>query len=315
MHWEILNNMKLYFAPLEGITTYTFRNVHHEMFGGCDEYFAPFITPTDNEKLSVKNLRDVLPQNNTCPLRVQCLASSETAFVSFAEKMMSYGYDDVNLNLGCPSGTVVKKARGSGALKDLARLDEFLDYIFKNSKTKISIKTRTGFYSHDEFDALLKIYSKYPVSELIVHPRVREEYYRLPVNMESFSKAFDYNFNLCYNGDVNSSSDFRNIISEYPSVSSVMIGRGAVRNPAIFREISGGKPLETSELISFSKELEKRYFAILNSDMYTLHKLKEIWLYAMDNYPLEKKILKAVKKANKLSELNSAINCLPEILS
>ncbi len=307
--------MKLYFAPLEGITTYTFRNVHSEIFGGCDEYFAPFITPTDNEKLSVKNLRDVIPENNNCILRVQCLASSETAFVTFTEKMKSYGYNDVNLNLGCPSGTVVKKSRGSGALKDLERLDKFLSHIFEHSKTSISIKTRTGFFSHDEFDALLKIYSKYPVSELIVHPRVREEYYKLPVNMESFSKAVSCGFSLCYNGDVNSSSDFRNIISEYPSASSVMIGRGCVRNPALFREIKGGKPLDTSELISFSNELEKRYFAILNSDMYTLHKLKEIWLYAIDNYPLEKKILKAVKKANKLSELNSAINCLPEILN
>ncbi len=305
--------MKLYFAPLEGITTYTFRNVHSEMFGGCDEYFAPFITPTDNEKLSVKNLRDILPENNNSKLRVQCLASSETAFVTFTEKMMSYGYDDVNLNLGCPSGTVVKKFRGSGALRDLNRLDDFFRYIFDHSKTKISIKTRTGFFSHDEFDALLKIYSKYSVSELIVHPRVREEYYRLPVNMESFSKAISYGFSLCYNGDVNSVSDFRNITSSYSDISSVMIGRGAVRNPAVFREISGGKPLETSELIAFSNELEKRYFAILNSDMYTLHKLKEIWLYAIDNYPLEKKILKAIKKANKLSELNSAINCLPEI--
>lgn len=305
--------MKLYFAPLEGITTYTFRNVHYEMFGGCDEYFAPFITPTDNEKLSIKNLRDILPENNKCKLRVQCLASSETAFVTFAEKMMSYGYDDVNLNLGCPSGTVVKKFRGSGALKDLERLDAFLEYVFTHAKTKISIKTRTGFFSHDEFDALLKIYSKYPLSELIVHPRIREEYYRLPVNMESFSKATSYDFSLCYNGDINSVSDVRKIASAYPSVSSVMIGRGAIRNPAIFREINGGKPLCTAELIAFSKELEKRYFSILNSDVYTLHKLKEIWLYAIENFPMEKKILKAVKKSNNLSELNSAINCLPEI--
>ena len=306
--------MNLYFAPLEGITTYTFRNVHNEMFGGCDEYFAPFITPTDNEKLSIKNLRDVLPENNHAKLRVQCLASSETAFVTFCEKMADFGYDDVNLNLGCPSGTVVKKGRGSGALRDTVRLTEFLDYIYSNAKVKVSIKTRTGFYSHSEFSELLNVYNRFPVSELIIHPRIREEYYRLSPNMDSFNLAYkNSHLKLCFNGDVRTVGDYQYVIEAYPTLCGVMIGRGAVRNPAIFREIKGGARLKTSELIAFSNELEKRYYEILNSDVYTLHKLKEIWLYIIDNFPNEKKILKAIKKSGKLSDLNSAVNALPEI--
>ncbi len=306
--------MKLYFAPLEGITTYTFRNTHYEMFGGCDEYFAPFITPCENEKLSIKNMRDILPENNSIKPVVQALASSETAFVDFTKKIAGYGYAEVNLNLGCPSGTVVKKGRGAGALRDTYRLNEFLNYIFENSKAKISIKTRTGFYSHDEFCELMNIYNKYPVSELIVHPRVREEYYNLTPNMQSFDLAYAmFNGPLCYNGNIYSIMDYQKIAAHYPNVSAVMIGRGAIKNPAIFREIKGGKKLTTAELVAFSNELEKRYFKLLNSDMYTLHKLKEIWIYVMQNFPEEKKILKAVKKSNKLIELNSAINCLPEI--
>lgn len=306
--------MKLYFAPLEGITTYTYRNVHNEMFGMCDEYFAPFITPTDDERLTIKNMRGIMPENNSVNLRVQCLTNSEKAFVKFSKRVSELGYREVNLNLGCPSGTVVSKGRGARALCDLYKLDKFLEYIYSNSALDISIKTRTGFYSHDEFDDIMKIYNKYPISELIVHPRVREEFYKGKPNMESFKLAyFMCNTKLCYNGNILYALDYENIIKNYPELYSVMIGRGAVRNPAIFREIKGGKALCTNELISFSNELEKRYMLLLKSDTNTLHKIKEIWAFAIENFPDETKIAKAIKKSKTLKELNGVINCLPEI--
>ncbi len=306
--------MNLYFAPLEGITTYTFRNTHRELFGFCDEYYAPFIVPTDNEKISLKTLRDIRFETNIQKPKVQVMCTTSSAFCEFTKKIKTIGYDEVNLNLGCPSGTVVKKSRGSGALKDTEALDRFFDGIFSGSDIKITVKTRTGFYSHDEFDSLMDIYNKYPIKELIVHPRVREEYYKGEPNMESFDKAYSKtNTKLCYNGNIYFVSDYHNICEKYKNLNSVMIGRGAVRNPAIFREIKGGEPLKTEELIRFSKLLEERYFALLDSDRYTLHRLKEIWIYAMDNYKEEKKILKAVKKSSKLSELNSAIEALPEL--
>ena len=305
--------MKLYFAPLEGITTYTYRNTHYEFFGGCDEYFAPFITPCENEKFSVKNMRDILPENNLVKPVVQALASNAQALVDFTLKIKEFGYEKVNLNFGCPSGTVVKKGRGAGALRDTDKLDEFLEYSFNNSKIDISVKTRTGFYSHDEFDILLGIYNKYDITELIVHPRIREEYYNGMPNLDSFDKAYKcFGKKSCYNGNIYTLDDFNKLTQKYPDLYSVMIGRGAIKNPAIFREIKGGKRITTKELVSFSNELQKRYFRLLQSDTYTLHKLKEIWIYIMQNYPEEKKILKAVKKSSKLIELNNAINCLPE---
>lgn len=305
--------MNLYFAPLEGITTYTYRNTHYEMFGGCDEYFAPFITPCENEKLSIKNMRDILPENNTVKPVVQALASNAEAFVDFTDKIKEFGYEKVNLNFGCPSGTVVKKGRGAGALRDTDKLDEFLKYSFNNAKIDISVKTRTGFYNHNEFDTLLDIYKKYDITELIVHPRIREEYYNGMPNADSFDKAYNcFGKKSCYNGNIYNVDDYNELIKKYHDLASVMIGRGAIKNPAIFREIKGGKRITTGELVAFSNELQKRYFKLLQSDMYTLHKLKEIWIYIMQNFPEEKKILKALKKSSKLVELNNAINCLPE---
>lgn len=306
--------MKLYLAPMEGITTYTYRNTHRELFGGCDAYYAPFIVPTDNERLGAKNLRDIKKENNHVNLKPQVMCINKTAFLPFADKLKELGYDEVNLNFGCPASTVVKKFRGAGALKDTTALDEFLKGIFESNDIKISIKTRTGFYSHDEFENLLKIYEKYPLSELIIHPRVREEYYKGEPNLESFEKAYKiFGSKLCYNGNIYSVNDYLKISETFPCINSVMIGRGCITNPAIFREIKGGKKLSTSELITFSNLLEERYLKLYQSEINTIYKLKEIWMYLLANYPDEYKVVKAVKKSTSLVQFNNALSSLPEL--
>lgn len=307
--------MNLYFAPLEGITTYTYRNTHAEVFGGCDAYYAPFITPTDNEKLSLKTIRDITPERNIgTNLKVQVLTNSAHAFFKFTDKINLLGYNEVNINLGCPSNTVCKKGRGAAFLKEPDELDRFFDAIFSRGDFKISVKTRIGFDSPDEFARLLEIYNKYPISLLIVHPRTRQRLYKGCPDIEAFSSAAElYRGNLCYNGNIFDVADFRRITSRFQRIDSVMVGRGALVNPAIFREMKGGAPLTTKELLLFTDKLIGKYRPLLGSDVYTLHKLKEIWLYAIDNYPCEKKIAKAVRKAVRLNDFRRALDSLPEI--
>lgn len=308
-------NTGLYFAPLEGITTYMYRNIHNRMFGGCDAYYAPFITPSDNEKIGRKGFRDILPENNSgINLKIQVLTNNSTSFGKFVDRIKEDGHSEVNINLGCPSGTVTGKGRGSGFLRDTEGLDGFFERIFNETDVKITVKTRIGFNSADEMDKLLEIYNKYPISLLIVHPRTRADFYKGPLHMDSFDKVYNLSKSpLCYNGDIRTKEDFIKITNEYSSLDSVMIGRGAIRNPAIFREIRGGERLTTAELLAFSRELERSYSEHLDTPIYTLHKLKEAWLFMMENYPDETRILKAVRKANKLHELTGAIEYLPEI--
>ena len=299
---------KLYFAPMEGITGYIYRNTHAEFFGGCDAYYAPFITPVENEKLSIKCLRDIEPEKNKVNLRVQVLTNSPDAFFRFEDRICSMGYDYVNINLGCPSGTVVKKDRGAGFLRNTDGLYDFLKGVFESTSLAVSVKTRVGFFDADEFDALMEIYNNFPLDSLIVHPRTRQDYYKGDVRMDAFDKAYRTSKNpLCYNGNILKADDYNRICSEYPDIKGVMIGRGAIANPAIFREIRGGEPLKAEELIEFTHILSERYYEVLRSDAYTLHKLKEIWLYMMSNYPEEKKILKAVKKSSSVADLKNAI--------
>lgn len=307
--------MKLYLAPLEGITTYTYRNTHAEMFGGADAYFAPFINPSDQEKVSQKGMRDILPEKNkVADLKVQVLTSNAESFLKFCDKIKPLGYDEVNINIGCPASTVVRKGRGAGFLCNPEAMDEFFREIFSKSDMKISVKTRVGFSSHSEMERIMEVYNKYPISLLAIHPRTREEFYNGSPGINTFAKAYDISNNkLCYNGDVFTTDDFRRITERFENLDSVMVGRGVIQNPALFREIRGGKPLETEELIAFSKKLIERYRDVLGSDVFTLHKLKEIWVYILKNFPDEKKIAKTVKKSGTVAEFMSAISKLPKL--
>lgn len=307
--------MNLYLAPLEGITTYTYRNTHREMFGGADSYFAPFINPSDNEKVSKKGFRDILPEKNTgTPVVAQVLTANAESFLKFCEKIRLLGYNEVNINIGCPASTVVRKGRGSGFLKEPELMNEFFSRIFSECDMKISVKTRIGYCSPDEFPKLMEVYNKYPISELTIHPRTREQLYNGTPDIDTFSYAYDVTENpLGYNGDIRNVSEFEVVTKKFPDITSVMIGRGAITNPAIFREIRGGQKLRTEELVAFSKKLSERYLTVLESEIFTLHKLKEVWVYAIRNFPDEKKISKAIKKATGLSEFIGAISSLPEI--
>ncbi len=305
--------MKLFFAPLEGITTYTFRNTHFEMFGGVDSYFAPFINPSDNEKVSKKGFRDILPENNgDTPVTVQVLTSNSESFLKFSEKVKPLGYDEININIGCPASTVVRKGRGSGFLKTPDAMDEFFSEIFDKTDMKVSVKTRIGYSSPDEFPRLMEIYNKYPIECLTVHPRTREMLYNGECDMNAFSLAYNVSKRaLCYNGDIRTAEDFHGITQSFPNICAVMLGRGAVANPAIFREIRGGEKLSTDELVAFSRKLSEKYIKVLGSEVFTLHKLKEVWIYAIRNFPEETKLAKEIKKATTLSDFMSAINKLP----
>ena len=140
--------MQYYFAPLEGITGYLYRNIHHKHFPGIDRYYSPFVVTRDGGIMKRKELRDILPENNReVTLIPQILTNHAENFLCAAETMYELGYQEVILNLGCPSGTVTGKGRGSGFLKCEIRskLQHFLEEIYQYAKPKKSIKKRIGW--------------------------------------------------------------------------------------------------------------------------------------------------------------------------
>ena len=299
---------KFYFAPLEGITTYIYRNLHHQWFGGMDKYFTPFVSPTSNRDFKSRAKKDVIPEHNMdIPVVPQILSNRSDEFLYTAERLAEYGYTEINLNLGCPSGTVVSKGRGSGFLTDLDGMDRFLYDIYENCPVPLSVKTRIGRYEPEEFTEILKIYNKYPIHELTIHPRVRDDFYKNIPNWDVFEYALEHSVNpVCYNGDLCTVEDYERFCERFPTVDRIMIGRGLIGNPGLVHEIQTGEPVRLEEVSGFMWALKEAYQECM-ADNPVLFKMKEIWVYLAELYPQGEQLWKKIKKAKRLSEYEKIV--------
>lgn len=304
--------MRYYLAPMEGITGHIYRNAYEKFFCNIDKYFTPFIIPNTSTSLKTKELRDVLPENNKgMNIVPQILTNDSEGFIVTTKKLQQLGYDEVNLNLGCPSGTVVSKNRGSGFLAKRDELDRFLEDIFKIDDVKISVKTRIGKDNPEEFYELIKIYNKYPIEELIIHPRTREDFYGNKPNLEVFKDALTLSKNsICYNGDIFTARDYKVIIETFESLDKVMIGRGLLANPGLIGEINGKRVIDKSMLKNFHDELLNGYREVLREDKNALYRMKELWGYMIYMFSDNKKYAKSIKKAQNLIDYKAAVSAL-----
>ncbi|MEG2291106.1 MAG: tRNA-dihydrouridine synthase family protein [Clostridium sp.] len=304
--------MKYYLAPMEGITGYIYRNSYEKYFGNIDKYFTPFIVTNKSKSLKTKELRDVLPENNEgLNIVPQILTNDSDGFLNTASKLHQLGYGEVNLNLGCPAGTVVSKNRGSGFLALREELDKFLDEIYKMDDMKISIKTRIGKDSPEEFYELIKIYNKYPIEELIIHPRTQKDFYGNTPNLEVFKDAISLSKNeICYNGDIFTVDDHNNLKKAFPEVKKLMIGRGILANPGLMNEIKNNRYIDKKVLKLFHDEILNEYIELFNEDRNAIFRMKELWGYMIYLFSDNKKYAKKIKKSQKLSDYNEAVSSL-----
>lgn len=288
--------MKIYLAPLEGITTYIYRNAVNSCFGGVDKFFTPFFSPQTKRHASSFAMKGILPENNEgLRLVPQMLTDDVEDFLIWERDMHNYGYDEINLNLGCPSGTVVSKNRGAGALANPEKLDRLLDGIFSKTKAHVSIKTRLGMHDAEEFYELLEIYNRYPMEELIIHARVKDELYGGHVHRDIYDWAKVNSKNrLVYNGDIFQPGD------ENPKDEVIMLGRGMVADPSLARRIKGGPAMTKEEQKKFLNELKTKYIERDPDEKHCLEKLKEVCTYMGAS--------KGVMKAKRLEEYQVELN-------
>lgn len=308
--------MKLYQAPLEGITSYIYRNAVNKYFGGVDKYFTPFVCPHEKIVITDRDAKQLSADNNKgYELVPQILTVNSKGFLELTDYLHSeFGYEEFNLNFGCPSGTVVSKGRGAGVFNDLRQLDKFLDEIFEKSDYKISVKTRLGMTFVSEFEDILGLYNKYPISELIIHPRVRDELYNGVPHYDVYKDAKDISkAPTVYNGNITSEESLDKIVKEIGAVNdedmNFMIGRGMVANPAIFRVLKGGPEASSDELSDFLEEIKEGYIRDFSGEVPVLHKLKEIWSYMgpylLEKYDMDDKLVKKILKAKRLNEYDA----------
>ena len=306
-----LKHMFVSFAPLEGITNQIYRQAHARLFPGIDRYYSPFITPTQGRRLTTRELTDVDPENNRgIRLVPQLLTNNADDFLWCAGKLKEMGYDEVNLNLGCPSGTVFTKGKGSGMLKDPENLRVFLSGIAEKCPVKLSVKTRIGVSEPEEFSLLLEIFRSLPLCELIVHPRTREQLYKGNVHREAFAQALSAcPFPVSYNGDLFSAEDVRAFQAEYPDAHAVMLGRGLIANPGLVCALKGDAPGK-DVYKRFADEVLEGYLALWRDQTAVAFHLKEMWAYMISLFPDSNKHAKAIRKANSIAAYRAAVDAL-----
>lgn len=296
--------MRYYLAPMEGITGYLFRQTLAEVFGPPDKCFTPFVSPNGNQAMTRREREDVVPEHNQgLSVVPQILANRGEHFLLAARELAQMGYREVNLNLGCPSGTVVAKGKGSGFLASPRELDHFLEEIFEKAPLGISIKTRLGVEEPEEFPAILDIFNKYPVKELIIHPRVQKDFYKNKPRREQFGHAMAHSSHmLCYNGDLFTEADTRGFLQEFPGCGCLMLGRGVLANPALLRMLAGGEALKREELYRFQELLAERYYQRMADDRNVMFKMKELWFYLIKSFSGGEKYVRKLKKVQRLGE-------------
>ena len=300
--------MKIYFAPLEGITTYIFRNAYSEIYGHVDKYFAPFISPTDKCPIVPRERKDITTENNRgINLVPQILTNRSPLFIEAAKELRTMGYKEVNLNLGCPSGTVCAKGMGAGFLPETSALQSFLDDIYSYAGSdgmKISVKTRIGYGDPEEFYKLVDIFNDFPVSELIVHPRIRSDFYKGEPRKEFFAYALEHsNCPVVYNGNIFSLNDLDG------SLDTVMLGRGLISDPSLADKIKGlATETDFARFRKLHDTVYREYQKILSPDINILYKMRELWTYWQTLFDSKERDIKHLMKTKKCAEYEVIAN-------
>lgn len=300
--------MLLSLAPMEGITGYAFRRAHAEVFGALDRYYTPFISPLPKVEtpFSKRNSRELDPVNNQgLDVVPQLLTNDADRFIWAAGLLADMGYKEVNLNLGCPSGTVVAKEKGSGLLRNPDRLEAFLANVCERSPLPVSVKTRVGIANDDEYGELLALFCRCGIAELIVHPRVQKDFYNGAPRQELYGKTLECApFPVAYNGDIFSLGDFNTLVAAYPQTRHVMIGRGLLANPALAREIRGGEGLAREELKRFHDKLYESYTDDMGGN--AVFRMKEWWGHAKCAFADPSSVHRIMRKTRRADEYEAA---------
>lgn len=305
--------MNYYVAPMEGLTDRVWRQAHQKWFGWAGapaKYYAPFLSPPENRVLIKKKMAELAPEANPgAPVVPQLLAKDGALAAWMVGELRKLGYTEVNLNFGCPSGTVTAKGKGSGMLRDLNKLDAFLAALFAEVEGPITVKTRLGVEKPEEFAAVLDVYNRYPIAELTIHPRVMRQQYRGEADREAFAKALpECKMPVCYNGDLVSVEQIRALEADFPAVQSIMVGRGVIADPALFRQALGGPAATKEELRGYLDDLYHGYTVLFGSAGCAISRMKGHWFYLIHRFEGSEKLEKQLRKLREPWEYETVVN-------
>ncbi len=306
--------MKLFLAPLQGMTVAAYRNAFARHFGGIDEYYSPFIATSVGNKVSKLLLKDILPENNESLVKLvpQILGNDGAQFKAFADAISTLGYSEINWNIGCPFPMITGKKKGSGILPYPEMIKKVLDTVCAGSSYTITVKMRLGMEDPEEGMRVMEVLNEYPLGRVIIHARTGVQMYKGDVDLDAFYElATLCNHEIAYNGDVFNYSDFLRISERLPFVKNFMLGRGALRNPFLPSVIKGNTVVLENKIgivKAFHDEIFNYYMNRLSGDKHLCDKMKEFWEYMCIHFDQSGKFIKKVKKCNRISEYQELVD-------
>lgn len=318
---QTMNSFRLSLGPFQGITDAPFRNVFKKHFGGIDKFYTPFFTGIQKDHAKNLQVEEIDPRfNDVETLTPQILSTDAEEILRFASQCKELGYKEINLNMGCPFPRVANKKRGCGLLPYPEKITAMLSTVFERIDLKFSIKCRLGYFDPDEIVPVIDIFNQYPLSELIIHPRIGKQLYKGEADVKRFSELIPLvKAPLVYNGDIISVDSFERISGMVKPVNEFMLGRGLLANPFLAEEIKkNGKLNEFSEPVCPQKDRLHAYMVDLYEDRLrhaggspkVLGRMKELWSYLMYSFDEPQDIWRKIKKINALKEYEEAVDAV-----
>ena len=294
----------VYAAPLQGFTEAAWRNAHSRVFGGVETYYTPFVRLEKGE-IRNKDRREVsVTQNTVSRLVPQLIASEPEEFEILVRFLQAEGYREVDVNMGCPFPMLTKRCKGSGILPYPDKVAALLEFMAHFPKVSFSVKMRLGWESPDEWKALVPLFNDSCVKQITLHPRLGKQQYKGEVDLDSFRDFYDScRVPIIYNGDLMNLDGIEQLISDFPCLKGIMLGRGLLANPSLAASIHSGEPMELCTLYAKVSEmhqlmLEQYEHSMEGGNGQLLQKLKTMWEYLLPD--MEKKARKAILKSSRL---------------
>ena len=307
--------MILYLAPMEGLTGSVYRRTHAAVIGGVDKYFTPFYSPSANG-LSKRELAE-LQEDDRAVTVPQLLTRRAADCLLAVAQLHELGYTEVNLNFGCPSGTVSAKHKGAGFLLQPDEMQAFFEEVFSALDRvapgmRLSAKTRIGYGAESEFPAILSVYDRFPLAELIIHPRLRQDFYKGSPRLAAYAYAEKNTaLPLCYNGDVFSAANYTSLLEKLPSISRVMVGRGAVADPTVFLALRGSPVADKRALLrTFHDRLLEENSRRMGTGHNLLCRMADLWNYQCCLFENGFEACRRIRRAQSLAEYRAAVALL-----
>jgi len=296
----------IYLAPIQGVFNYHFRKILSRHTRGFDKYFTPFIKTHGLDLYEPRDFREITESAN-CPVKTipQIMGSNPALLLSLCQRIQEMGFHEINLNMGCPYPMVTTKKMGSGILPFPEMIDSVLETIFSKMDIAFSVKMRLGMEDSTEIERIIPILNKYPLHEVIIHPRIGKQMYKGEVNLDAFAQCMaQVDAPLVYNGDIVTPEDFRRMQQQFPTINTWMLGRGVAINPFLAEMILSDKTFDRQCFADFHNELVAEYAtSYTGGEIQTILKMTEHWAYFIQNFPGMEKKFKAIKKSKRIDQL------------